>query len=240
MPWVKVLSSVPRNPKFQNAGPAASWLWLCGLCFCQDGLTDGYIPAASLDYLGVKGARRLADALVTAGLWNVAPGGWQIHDYLEHNRPAAEVRRLIDLRREAGELGGRASAEAKRKQHAANASSKRQANPEANVKHPFNPDQISTASASAVRNPNTAASPPFYRSSSINSHSPNGDNFHVIAALVREAITEGIPESDLIETIKVRASIRGIDYGRISGAYDVVTRAVASEWFKYTHPELVK
>ena len=44
MAWVRIESSVARHKKFQQAGPAASWLWLCGLLYCQEGLTDGVIP----------------------------------------------------------------------------------------------------------------------------------------------------------------------------------------------------
>jgi hypothetical protein len=107
MAWVKVESSVSRNRKFVKAGPAPAWLWLCGLAFCQEGLTDGFIPTESLDYLGVKNAKNLAARLVEARLWDPVPGGWRIHDYLEHNKPAAEIRRTSRARAEGGTLGGR-------------------------------------------------------------------------------------------------------------------------------------
>ena len=132
MAWIRVESSVARNRKFQQAGPAPSWLWLCGLAYCQEGLTDGFIPIESIDYLGVKNARRLATHLVAAGLWDAVDGGWQVHDYLDHNRPSSEVRRLQQERREAGANGGKASAEARRQALAAPvavASLKQTANP---------------------------------------------------------------------------------------------------------------
>lgn len=245
MAWVKILSSVPRHPKFQKAGPEACWLWLCGLCYCQDGLTDGFIPVESIDFLGVKGASRHAGRLVTVGLWETVSGGWQVHDYFDHNKTAAEVRHLTETRREAGEAGGKASGEARRQQLA---SSNGEANEQANAKQATNPDLLCTASAphTAVRKERTAAQPPLSPKNG-NSQTktrlatePNGDNFHVIAALVRDAISEGIPESDLVDTIKCRASIHQIDYGRLTGEHDVITRAVASEWFKYQHPELTR
>lgn len=108
MAWVRVETSVPRHHKFLKAGPAPSWLWLCGLAYCQEGLTNGFIPFEALPMLGVpKSAHRLAAALVSCGLWETADGGWRIHDYLEHNRSSEEVGEIKDKRREYGKLGGR-------------------------------------------------------------------------------------------------------------------------------------
>ena len=107
MSYARVESSVRTNPKFITAGPAPSWLWLCGILYCQEALTDGFIADATIDYLGVKNARRLAGHLVRAGLWEVVPGGWLIHHYLKHNKPAREVERIKKERAEGGRLGGR-------------------------------------------------------------------------------------------------------------------------------------
>src|SRR3990167_2110813 len=114
MAWIKVESSVARNRKFVKAGPAPSWLWLCGLAYCQEGLTDGFIPTEALSFLGVKPARPLASPLVLARLWVDVDGGWQVHDYLEHNKPASEVRRIQGERKVAGIHGGKASGESRR------------------------------------------------------------------------------------------------------------------------------
>lgn len=114
MAWVRVESSVARNRKFLEAGPAASWLWLCGLTYAQEGLTDGFIPFQALTMLGVRGAGGLKCKLVAVGLWDEVEGGWQIHDYLNHNRSADHVRSIQHERREAGMNGGKASGEARR------------------------------------------------------------------------------------------------------------------------------
>ena len=132
MPYVKVDTSVPRHRKFVKAGPAPSWLWLCGNCYCQDGLTDGFIPEDALPYMGVKNAKQLAAHLVKAGLWDITDGGWLVHDYLKHNKRASEVRRIQEERRDAGTNGGKASGEARRKQvasHITEATAKQTANP---------------------------------------------------------------------------------------------------------------
>jgi len=102
-----VESSVRTHPKFLSAGPEASWLWLCGLGYCQDGLTDGFIPASAIEFLGVKNAAELADRLTTVRLWDVVDGGWRMHDYLKHNKPAEVIREIMQRRRDGGKLGGR-------------------------------------------------------------------------------------------------------------------------------------
>ena len=114
MAWIRVQSSVPRHPKFLEAGPSASWLWVCGLAYSQEGLTDGFIPFQALSMLGVKSPEGLKRKLVTVGLWDEVTGGWQIHDYLHHNRSADDVRQLQQERRELGSIGGKRSVEAKR------------------------------------------------------------------------------------------------------------------------------
>lgn len=106
-PFIKILTSVARNRKFVKAGPAPSWLWLCGVAYCQESLTDGFISDEALDFLGVKNARQLATHLVKAGLWEVTEGGWLVHHYLEHNRSAAEVAELSGIRADNGKRGGR-------------------------------------------------------------------------------------------------------------------------------------
>lgn len=145
MAWIKVESSVARNRKFVKAGPGPSWLWLCGLAYCQEGLTDGFIPSEAIDYLGVKSARHLTKHLIAAGLWDAVDGGWQIHDYLDHNKPAFEVRRIQRERQDAGANGGKASGEARRKQVA----SLNEANREAAAKQTANPALTATAEATA-------------------------------------------------------------------------------------------
>lgn len=148
MAWVKIESSVSRHRKMQQAGPAASWLWICGLCYCQEGLTDGFIPFEALPYLGVKSPSTHVSRLVRAGLWDHVEGGWRIHDYLEHNKPASEVRRIQGERRRAGSEGGRQSGHARRASDEAHA----EATAEATAK------QVASATAKQTANPALTAS----------------------------------------------------------------------------------
>src|SRR3990167_8785891 len=129
MAWIKVEASVRTHEKFLAAGPAACWLWLCGLAYCQEGLTDGFIPFAALPHLGVKAPNALKVKLVSVGLWHEVPGGWQIHGYLKHNRSAHRVDAIREERRKAGAAGGEASWTARQSKQ--NAEAKTEAKAEA-------------------------------------------------------------------------------------------------------------
>lgn len=154
MAWVRIESSVSRHRKFQQAGPAACWLWTCSLCYAQEGLTDGFIPFEALSYLGVKSPSKLASRLVKSQLWDVCEGGWRIHDYLEHNKAASEVRRVQVERRRAGSEGGKHSGHSRRStDHVAEANPKQVASTD--VKQPAKPStstatSTTTSTASAV------------------------------------------------------------------------------------------
>lgn len=104
---MKIETAVARNRKFVKAGPAPAWLWLCGLAYCQESLTDGFIPHEAITFLGVKNARHLVGHLVAAQLWEEKQGGWQVHDYLQHNISAEDIKRHNGKRAANGALGGR-------------------------------------------------------------------------------------------------------------------------------------
>lgn len=129
MAWLRIDDTVPEHRKMLQAGPAACWLWVCGIAYCQRQLTDGFIPEVALPMLGVGSrVKKLADALVTAGLFECADGGYRIHDYHDHNATRDEaMERRQELRRKraaAGRQGGLRSGEARReatKQNGSNA-----------------------------------------------------------------------------------------------------------------------
>ena len=108
MSHARVETSVPRHPKFLRAGPAASWLWLAGVCYCQEALTDGFISAEAIHTLGVVKPLPLAAVLVRERLWHQEEDGWRIHDYLQHNNSAEYINRVRQERKAAGQKGGRA------------------------------------------------------------------------------------------------------------------------------------
>lgn len=70
-------------------------LWVAGLVYCQQHLTDGALPAAVLPALslGLKRAAQLADELVRAQLWDASDRGWTVHDYLHWNDSREDITR---------------------------------------------------------------------------------------------------------------------------------------------------
>lgn len=86
----KVLS-IPRT-KRRNALA----LWLQGGVWCAQQLSDGLVPFYMLDELDPNpDNQETADALINAGLWEVAPTGWRFHDWADYN--AREERAPIPL-----------------------------------------------------------------------------------------------------------------------------------------------
>jgi hypothetical protein len=112
--WVKIDDGQSSHPKMVRCDLAAKGLWLDCLTWSAHELTDGFIPAGLPKQRGARG-NRLTGQLVAAGLWEIVPGGWQIHDYLEYNpsREQVEEKRaaLHEARSKAGTVGGQRSAE---------------------------------------------------------------------------------------------------------------------------------
>lgn len=117
-PYIRVALDLPMNPKLaaiEENFHACGWAYICSLCYCGQSLTDGHFP--------IRAVLRMADvdrdqvmALVEQGLWHLPdhdcpdceqpkPGHAVVHDYLQHQRSAAEVHDLSSKRREAGKKG---------------------------------------------------------------------------------------------------------------------------------------
>ena len=103
MAWLKVDDRVRTHPKIVEAGPLAAWVWFCGICYCREHLTDGFIADKMLATLvpGLASLNRAAASLVAAGLWHRGERGYQVHDFLDWNPSKADVekQRAIDRAR---------------------------------------------------------------------------------------------------------------------------------------------
>lgn len=111
MTWTRLESAARVHPKLVRAkkmanktragrGDAVVAMWANAMMFANDVGSDGFIPADMLEDLTEDRAPdEVAGFLVAcsvrpggAGLFDVAEGGYQIHDFLEYNDPAEAVR----------------------------------------------------------------------------------------------------------------------------------------------------
>jgi len=113
MSWALIDDNVPTHPKFLEAGPAACWLWVCGVVYARKHHTNGAIPRKAISLLGVPSPRALIQRLVAVRLWDETADGWQVHDYQQQYGDDVEAKAKKEAERErkrlAGEKGGSAS-----------------------------------------------------------------------------------------------------------------------------------
>lgn len=107
MSWVRLDDQFTDHPKVVEAGPMAAWLYVCGLTYCARQLTDGFVPSGQLRRLvPVAGVAKLAQRLVEVHLWETAPGGYRVHDYLIYNPTRQQTLALREQKASAGRKGG--------------------------------------------------------------------------------------------------------------------------------------
>lgn len=93
MGWIKLDDSFSEHPKVVQAGDRAAWLFVCGLLYASRTLSNGFVPASQVSRLcALRDAQALAKRLTSVGLWVEVEDGYVIHDYLEHQRSAAQVK----------------------------------------------------------------------------------------------------------------------------------------------------
>ena len=93
MPYAQIHTQALRHPKLLRLSDAAFRLWVAGLLYCQEHLTDGLIPRFCPCCM--RHTRRLVDELTAARLWHESPKGFEVHDYLEWN----DSRQVVEGRR---------------------------------------------------------------------------------------------------------------------------------------------
>jgi len=110
---------LPTHPKILKAGALlgpggasqALHLYLLGITYARQHLTDGFIPDAFVSSCGVvskSGSIAKVLANRTIRLWRKVKGGYQIHDYHQWNPKASTVKekRELDRQRKAQARGG--------------------------------------------------------------------------------------------------------------------------------------
>ena len=141
MTWFKVDDSFHSHPKALATEPAALGLWVVAGSWSSSHLTGGVVPDDVLPRL-LPDSARLAEALVTAGLWKRTRGGYRFHDWAIFNPTTKEAKALRDARVQAGRKGGLASAKAR---------SKAQANGQALASGPLEPPSLSSTRKDGAR-----------------------------------------------------------------------------------------
>jgi len=104
--WIRVDTRFTTHPKVIDIGPLGEALWLRGLCYAGEHLTDGFVPAGFIRRMNDLDGVDIAETLVAAGLWTHAPNGYQIHEYLNWQRSREEAAEISEKRAEAGRRGG--------------------------------------------------------------------------------------------------------------------------------------
>lgn len=114
MPWARLDERFPSHRKVRRLTSDAFRLHVSAICWSSENLTDGKILAGELTMVSsdVKKHERLAGECVAAGVWDLLPDGWLIHDYLLYNPSREKVLREREAKREAGRRGGQAKASA--------------------------------------------------------------------------------------------------------------------------------
>lgn len=114
MAWLKLDDQIFLNRKIAQCDAETKLLYIVGLTYCANQLTDGFIPSGVLPLLaGMAGidwqiAKQNASKLVDVCLWSATPDGWQIPDYLDYNPSREQVLHNQSIRKEAGKRGGMA------------------------------------------------------------------------------------------------------------------------------------
>lgn len=107
--YVRVDVLLPSSHKLDDLTRSAKWTLVELWCHCGQHLTDGFVRDAVWRKTGTPRERH---SIVAAGLAEPVTGGYQMHDYLDHQRSRNEVEALKKKRSDAGRKGGRATASA--------------------------------------------------------------------------------------------------------------------------------
>jgi len=102
--YVKINDDMPWNNKISRVSMAAKWVYVASICFCGHNRTSGLVERASLRL--IPGATpKFAKDLTDAGLWEVRPEGWFVHDFPEYNRTREQIDEITEKNRANGAKG---------------------------------------------------------------------------------------------------------------------------------------
>lgn len=98
MSWAKIDDQLPHHRKLMQLGaraPTAYGWYVASINFCRRHLTDGRVTRADFPLL-IPACPRVPKSVIAdlerAGFWDREADGWRVHDFLDHNDPATEVK----------------------------------------------------------------------------------------------------------------------------------------------------
>jgi hypothetical protein len=95
VPWFKVDDQLHDHRKARVAGAHAMGMWVLAGSWCGANPNDGFIPESVVVRWEPRAYRKLARALVDAGLWHVdelnGEHGWRFHDWADFQPTRAEI-----------------------------------------------------------------------------------------------------------------------------------------------------
>lgn len=98
MPWFKVDDGFHGHPKVIGLSASAVGLWLLAGTWAAQYLTDGKVPSGMVPRFG--GSADDATALVGAGLWHEADGGYSFHEWAKYQPTKEDVEAEREAARE--------------------------------------------------------------------------------------------------------------------------------------------
>lgn len=103
--YIRLHDGMPDHPKVVGLSDKAFRLFVESMCWCSRYLTDGAVRVAAMRRMNGWSPAALKE-LAEAGLLEdgVAPD-WDVHDYTEHQRTAAEVEEFRKMKRTAAVVG---------------------------------------------------------------------------------------------------------------------------------------
>ena len=103
MKWIRIDTQMFENPKLlylkEDKQFRAIVVHLEGMTYSGRHALAGFIPKAALRVIGATSGD--ANRLVNAGLWDIAQGGWMIHDWSDYQMSADDM----EKRRERAQRG---------------------------------------------------------------------------------------------------------------------------------------
>lgn len=100
--YVSIDHGLPENSKVVGLSDKAFRLYIEAICYCSRQQSDGRITDAAMRRMG-----RPRDAVecLEAGLFDQYGTGWEVHDYLRHQRSAEEIAAIREGKADNGNKG---------------------------------------------------------------------------------------------------------------------------------------